>query len=104
LRRFADDIDDEHLGAGPRQEDRGGAPIADAVIRRPAAGDDRDLAGEPEIVGMGLRIAHRILASIVGARIIVTVPRRTVRPIWTARLPIGAIRRAAPFSGGATWR
>jgi hypothetical protein len=38
-------VSDHHLGAGPRQQDRCRAAIADAVACRTAAGDQRDLAG-----------------------------------------------------------
>ena len=45
---LAIEIDDEHLGAGAGEQDRRRTAIADAVIRRPATGDDRHLAGEAE--------------------------------------------------------
>jgi len=56
------DIDDQHSHPGARQQDRGGTAIADAVIGRAAAGDDRHLAGEAEIVGRGLGVAHKIIS------------------------------------------
>jgi len=52
------DVDDQHASSGARQEDRRGAAIADAVIGRAAAGDDRRLAGQTQIIDGGLRIAH----------------------------------------------
>ena len=54
------DIDDQHAGAGARQQHRRGAAIADAVIGRAAAGDDRHLARKAEIIDGGLRIAHGV--------------------------------------------
>jgi hypothetical protein len=42
------EIDHENLGPGPGEQDRCRAAIPDAVIRRPAASDDRDLACEAE--------------------------------------------------------
>jgi hypothetical protein len=56
--RLADHIDDQHLGAGARQQHRRGAAVADAGIGGAAAGHDRCLAVEPEFVLGGLRIAH----------------------------------------------
>src|SRR5262249_8404964 len=65
---FAGNVDDEDPDAGPPQSQCGGAAIADAVIGGAAAGDDRDLADEVEIVGRRLQIAHRILAWLAARR------------------------------------
>jgi hypothetical protein len=46
LGRLAIDIDNQHLGARASQQHCRRPAIADAVIGRPAAGDDRRLAGE----------------------------------------------------------
>ena len=50
LGALAIEIDDENLRAGPGEQDRRRAAIADAVIRRTATGDDRHLAGQAELV------------------------------------------------------
>ena len=42
-------VGDHHFRAGPRQQDRRRAAIADAVACRAAAGDQRDLAGEASV-------------------------------------------------------
>jgi hypothetical protein len=58
LGRLAQEVDDEDPRAGPRQQDCRRASIADPVIGRAAAGDDRHLAAEAKIVRRGLRLAH----------------------------------------------
>ena len=50
LREAAVAIDDDDLRPGLREEDRGGAAVADAVTGGAAAGDDRDLARESPVV------------------------------------------------------
>ena len=47
---LAVEIDDKDFGPGACKQDRCSPPVADAVIRRSAAGDDRHLAGKAEIV------------------------------------------------------
>ncbi|WBL35513.1 hypothetical protein O0235_12105 [Tepidiforma flava] len=40
-------VDEEDAGAFAGEEDGDGAAVADALVLRARAGDDRDLAGEP---------------------------------------------------------
>ena len=46
------EIGHHHLGAGARQQDRRSPAVADAVARRAATADDRDLAGQAGILAI----------------------------------------------------
>ena len=76
------EIGHQHLGAGARQQDRRGAAVADAVARRAAARDDRDLAGQAGVV---LRSLHRIPLQV-------PAPDLTASPTRWHRSPHGLDR------------
>src|SRR6476646_1340586 len=86
---LAVEIDDEDFCAGACQQDRRRAAVADPVVRRSAAGDDRHLAGEPEIVALAwLRHPRSPLFTF------------TRQAIW-AWSPEAGVRRATSPSGVA---
>src|SRR5712671_6533789 len=80
------EIDDQHPGAGAGQQDGRRAAIADAVIRRPAPGDDRHLAFEAERAIALRSVRH---------------PRCPSRTFTTATLTHPALRAGSSLSRGA---
>ena len=83
-----------HLGAGARQQDRRGAAVADAVARRAAARDDRDLAGQAGVV---LRSLHCFpLSNVLQGQ---PTPGTSTRMVSMRPSCSSAVRRSAAAVG-----